>query len=179
MAYYTNDKDSHTQHEYKTEETKSSYRNPRVGKGSKTSIYDRWKQDGVLNDKLLLMEGYARDGATDIQIAEAFGINPNTLRNMRNLHGDVSEALRKGKEIVDYAVENALLRKALNGDTTAIMFWLKNRKPDKWRDLKEVNANLQDGFVNIDLTGVIAGAKNNLVIKKVDEENGDKTTEEM
>lgn len=161
------------QHQYKNEHTKSSYKNPKVGQGSKTTIYDRWKMDGILNDKLLLMEGYARDGATEKQIAEAFGISHNTLINMKTKHGDVAEALRKGKEIVDYAVENALLRKALGGDTTAIMFWLKNRKPNQWRDLKEVNANLQDGFVNIDLSGVIAkvGEKNHLELEVKDADN--------
>ena len=79
----------------------------------------------------------------------------------------MSEALRKGKEIVDYAVENALLRKALGGDTTAIMFWLKNRKPSQWRDIKEINANLQDGFVNLDFSGIVAkvGEGNHLEVE--------------
>lgn len=155
-------------HKYKNDENKSDYRNPRVGEGTKTDTYTRWKMDGVLNDKLLLIEGYARDGATEKQIAEAFGISHNTLINLKTKYSDVSEALRKGKEVVDYAVENALLRKALSGDTTAIMFWLKNRKPSQWRDLKEVNANLQDGFVNIDLSGIIArvGEKNHLEVEK-------------
>ena len=36
------------------------------------------------------------------------------------------------------------------------MFWLKNRKPSQWRDIKEVNANLQDGFVNFDFSGIVA-----------------------
>lgn len=178
MAWYSNGKDSHTQHEYKTEETKSDYKNPRVGQGSKTDTYKRWKMEGILNDKLLLMEGYARDGGTDFQIAEALSISTNTLRNMRNRYPDVAEALRKGKEVVDYAVENALLRKALGGDTNAIMFWLKNRRPDKWRDLKELNTNLQDGYVNIDLSGIIGSIKNNhlkLEVSKKDVE----TTEEV
>lgn len=146
--------------------------NQRVGKGSKTDTYKRWKRDGVLNDKLLLIEGYARDGATEIQIAEALGINKNTLINMKTKYGDVSEALRKGKEIVDYAVENALLRKALSGDTTAMIFWLKNRKPRQWRDLKELNANLQEGFVNIDFSGIIAkvGDNNHLELETKNEQ---------
>lgn len=143
-------------HQYKTEETKSDYKNPRVGRGSKTDTYNRWKRDGILNDKLLLMEGYARDGATEANISEALGISQNTLINMKNNYRDVSEALRKGKEIVDYAVENALLRKALGGDVQAMIFWLRNRKPDKWRDIKEINATLQDGFVNLDLTGIVS-----------------------
>lgn len=167
-----------SQHQYKNEYTKSDYRNPRVGQGSKIDTYGSWKRDGVLNDKLLLMEGYARDGATEKQISEALGISHNTLINMKTKYGDVAEALRKGKEIVDYAVENALLRKALGGDTTAIMFWLKNRKPSQWRDLKEVNANLQDGFVNIDLSGVVAkiGEKNHLELEVDD--NADNSTKE-
>ena len=159
-------------HQYKTEETKSNYKNPTVGKGTKTDTYTRWKQDGVLNDKLLLIEGYARDGAKEYQIAEALGISHNTLINMKANYSEVSEALRKGKEIVDYAVENALLRKALSGDTTAITFWLRNRKPDKWRDLKEINASLKDGFVNFDFTGIMAkiGDKGHLEVE-VDADN--------
>ena len=38
---------------------------------------------------------------------------------------------------MDYEVENALLAKALGGDVTAMIFWLKNRRPDKWRDKPE------------------------------------------
>ena len=86
------------QHKYKDDFTKSNYKNPRVGQGSKTDTYGRWKMDGILNDKLLLMEGYARDGATEKQIADALGISQNTLINMKTKYGDVSEALRKGKE---------------------------------------------------------------------------------
>lgn len=157
-------------HEYKTEETKSDYRNPRVGKGSKTDTYTGWKRDGVLNDKLLLIEGLTRDGATNKQVAEALGIHVNTLTNMRANYRDVSEALRKGKEIVDYAVENALLRKALSGDVTAQQFWLRNRKPAQWRDIKELNAKLQEGFVNIDLSGIVSEVnKDGRLINKKDE----------
>jgi hypothetical protein len=172
----TNDEKYHT---YQTEETKSDYNNPRVGKGSKTDTYKRWKQDGVLNDKLLLIEGYARDGAKESDIAVALGISPNTLINMKNNYREVSEALRKGKEIVDYAVENALLRKALSGDVQAMIFWLKNRKPSQWRDLKELNASLQDGFVNIDLTGIISKVGNKGKLKNIKTEDLTKVTEEI
>lgn len=149
---------SNNNHNYKDPE---NYVSPngkpqRVGKGSKTDIYHGWKKDGILNDKLLLIEGYAREGGTEKQIAEAIGVSHNTLRNMKKQYEDVNNALRKGKELVDYAVENALLRKALGGDVTAIIFWLKNRKPSQWRDLKEINAQLQDGFVNIDLSGILS-----------------------
>ena len=85
---------------------------------------------------------------TDEQIAHNIGINTATLYNWKkdnrpifitkDKHGKpinkIDEALKKGKEIVDYAVQNALLKKALGGDTVAMIFWLKNRKPSQWRD---------------------------------------------
>lgn len=92
--------------------------------------YQRWLEP----DGLLLLEGWARDGLTDEQLAEKIGINPATLYDWKNKYPKISEALKRGKEVVDYEVENALLNKALGGDTTAQIFWLKNRRPDKWRD---------------------------------------------
>ena len=92
--------------------------------------YQRWLEA----DGLLLLEGWARDGLTDEQIAYNMGITAKTLYEWKNKYSDIREALKKGKEVVDYEVENALLSKALAGDTTAQIFWLKNRRPDKWRD---------------------------------------------
>ena len=80
------------------------------------------------------LEAWARDGLTDEQIAHNAGISRSTLAKWRTDHQDISDALKKGKEVVDYEVENALLLKALCGDVTAQIFWLKNRRPDKWRD---------------------------------------------
>lgn len=92
--------------------------------------YQRWLEP----DGLLLLEGWARDGLTDEQIAHNMGISVKTLYVWKNEYGDICEALKRGKEVIDYEVENALLNKALGGDTTAQIFWLKNRRPDKWRD---------------------------------------------
>lgn len=91
----------------------------------------------LTEDGLTLLEGWARDGLTDEQIAHNIGITAKTLYEWKNKHGKICEALKKGKEVVDYQVENALLNKALDGDTTAQIFWLKNRRPDKWRDRPE------------------------------------------
>ena len=49
----------------------------------------------------------------------------------------------KGKEVVDFQVENALLQSALDGNTTAQIFWLKNRMKDKWRDKPEPDKNVE------------------------------------
>lgn len=86
---------------------------------------------------LALLEGWARDGLTDEQLAEQCRISVSTLYAWKNSYPEISEALKRGKEVVDYQVEKALLQKALCGDVTAQIFWLKNRKPDKWRDKPE------------------------------------------
>lgn len=100
--------------------------------------FQRWLEP----DGLTLLEGWARDGLTDEQIAHNCGITTKTLYEWKNAHGDICEALKRGKEVVDYEVENALLKNAMKGDTTAQIFWLKNRRPDKWRDKAEVKADL-------------------------------------
>ena len=111
-------------------------------------------------DKLTLLEGWARDGLTDEQIANNIGISRSTLFEWKKNNQDISNTLKKGKEVVDIEVENAMLKRALGytitineqkvdkngyvhdlkrdihipGDVTAQIFWLKNRKRQQWRD---------------------------------------------
>ena len=118
------------------------------------------KWETHVKDRLIEVEGCARDGLTDEQIAKNLGINIATLYRYKNDYCEFCEALKRGKEVVDREVENALLKRALGynymeetteelpngttksktaikhipGDTTAQIFWLKNRKPDVWRD---------------------------------------------
>ena len=112
-------------------------------------------------DKLILLEGWARDGLTDEQIAKNIGISRASLYEWKKKEVDIFDALKKGKEVIDFEVENALLKRALgyeyeeetyeNGiltkkvkkqvppDTTAQIFWLKNRKPNNWKDRVETD----------------------------------------
>ena len=115
---------------------------------------------------LLKIEGWARDGLINEQIAQNIGITATTLYEWKNKFPELSEALKRGKDVIDRQVENSLLKRALGyeytettreavkdpesgniemrvtkevtktviPDTTAQIFWLKNRKPDKWRD---------------------------------------------
>lgn len=99
--------------------------------------YEYW----LTEEGLLLLEGWARDGLTDEQIAHNIGISTSTLNNWKNKYVEILESLKKGKEVVDYAVENALLKNALKGDTTAQIYWLKNRRPVKWRDRVELRGD--------------------------------------
>ena len=95
--------------------------------------YEYWLSE----DGLTLLEGWARDGLTDDQIAHNLGVSRSTLAEWKIRFPDLSDALKKGKDVVDYEVENALLERAKGGDTTAQIFWLKNRRPGKWRDKPE------------------------------------------
>ena len=122
--------------------------------------YDYW----ITEEGLIEIEGWARDGLTNEQIAHNIGINPDTLYTWIKRFPDVSESLKRGKEVVDRQVENALFKSAIGymyeeetvtnaGDvvttrkyakpnTTAQIFWLKNRKPEAWRDKQEQDVNM-------------------------------------
>jgi DNA-binding XRE family transcriptional regulator len=115
----------------------------KVGRKSK---YD----DFLAQDGLVLVTGWARNGLTDEQIAQNIGITRSTLYEWKNKYSDFSDALKKSKEYCDIQVENALYKKALMGDTTAMIFWLKNRQSDRWRDKVANDMNMKiesDGFI--------------------------------
>ena len=52
-------------------------------------------------DKLKLLEGWARNGLTNDQIAKNIGVNPKTIYDWMNKEPKIKEALKKGKEVVD------------------------------------------------------------------------------
>lgn len=119
----------------------------------------------------MLIEGWARDGLTNEDIAHNMGITRETLNQWSKKYPCILDALKKGKEVTDIRVENALYKRAVGyeydeitqeydkatdtmvttkivtkqvaPDTTAQIFWLKNRRPNKWRDKQEVNANVE------------------------------------
>lgn len=62
------------------------------------------------------------------------GISTALLYKYQKEHIEFLESLKKGKEIVDYEFENALLKNALDGNVTAQIYWLNNRKPKQWKN---------------------------------------------
>lgn len=136
--------------------------------------YQEWLEP----EGLLKIEGWARDGLTEEQIAHNMGIGYSTLQTWKNEYQDILDTLKRGKEVVDRQVENALLKRALGyeyeevsekfedgvlterkvtkkqvvPDTTAQIFWLKNRKPSDWRDKRNSDdldnvSDVDDGFM--------------------------------
>lgn len=144
---------------------------------------DQW----LTEDGLTKIQGWARDGLIEKQIAKNMGAAESTLRNWKNIYPEIAEALRKGKEVVDREVENALYKSALgfmqkvkkpvrikeveydpkNGrkiresekwvqveeevyippQVTAQIFWLKNRKPDQWREKNDLTLTPSNGVL--------------------------------
>lgn len=93
-------------------------------------IYKKWLE----NDNLILLQGWKRNGLTDEQIAKNIGINVRTLDKWKAKYGRIGQALKVGHEQANYAVEGKLLKKAMSGNTTAMIFWLKNNWRDKYND---------------------------------------------
>jgi len=102
----------------------------------------KWEQ---VKDKLILIEGWARDGLTNEQIAENLGINQDTFYNYKKKYPEFSETLKRGKEVIDYQVENALLKNALDGNVTAQIYWLNNRKPKQWKNKRNEEEYSENG----------------------------------
>lgn len=78
--------------------------------------YEYW----LSTEGLLKLESWARDGLTDEQIAQNIGIKRQTLYDWKNKYPDISDSLKRGKEVVDIQVENALLKRALGYTYTEV-----------------------------------------------------------
>ena len=134
--------------------------------------YVKWLEP----ENLLLLRGWAQDGLTDEQIAKNIGVNRATLYDWKKRFPDLDDALKKGKEVSDYEVENALFKSATGYEyeeevlsnagkvekvkryakpnVTAQIFWLKNRKPDQWREKQEVQHSGNMGHTVTDMTAL-------------------------
>lgn len=147
-------------------------------------LYKEWLEA----DNLIRLEGWARNGLTDEMIAHNIGITTTTLYDWKKKYPQFAEAIKRGKEVVDIMVENALLKSAMGykydevvkervfdyetetsivvevkrttkevaPNPTSLIFWLKNRKPEAWRDTKNIDAAVQvkNPFEGIDTADI-------------------------
>lgn len=87
----------------------------------------------------------AAAGATDAEIADGLGIDRSTLRRWFLAYPQLNAAVKAAKDTIDQRVERSLFKRAVeDGDTTAHIFWLKNRRPLEWRDRKETEIIVPD-----------------------------------
>lgn len=118
--------------------------------------YTEW----LTREGLLQIEGWAKDGLIDEQIAKNMGVAYSTFKDWKKRFPDLSDVLKRSKEVVDREVENALfesakgfvyeeetvtntgevvtVKKYSKPNVTAQIFWLKNRKRNEWRDKQEI-----------------------------------------
>lgn len=116
-------------------------------------------------------EAFLKKGHTEKQLARHLGVSEHTLNQYKKQYPQFLQSLKKGKEPVDQEVENALLKRALGfsvevveekvskdgeivqckkevhypPEVGAICFWLKNRRPDRWRDIKAQEIDITSG----------------------------------
>ena len=120
----------------------------------------------AVQPKLETIAGWAKNGLSHEQIARNLGVAESTFYEYKKQYPELAEALKRGAEDAILEVENALFKNACgfyydeevackNGtvvkvtkyskpNTTSMIFFLKNKAPDKWRDRQEhdVNANV-------------------------------------
>lgn len=114
-------------------------------------------------------------GATDVEIGDFFGVDVRTIYRWKAENEEFCHALKVSKEIADARVERSLFARAngyehdevdiraVNGvivqtpirkyyppDTTAAIFWLKNRKPEEWRDKVEQKIEHSGVILHVD-----------------------------
>lgn len=92
--------------------------------------YEEWLEP----NNLLLIRGWKRNGLTNDEIASNIGISRKTLQEWASRFSDIRDALKIGKEQANFLIENKLFSKAMNGNTTAMIFWLKNNWREKYND---------------------------------------------
>ncbi len=104
-------------------------------------------------------------GCKDTEIAEAFQVCEDTITEWKKVYPEFSLSLKEGKELFDNGqVENALLKSAMGfkrvvqrldkdgciheieeelpPNPTSLIFWLKNRQQDRWRDKQDIDHNI-------------------------------------
>lgn len=155
-----------------------------MGDKNKSDV-DRWRTP----DGLLLLQCWARDFSMG-DVLRKVGVSASTMKRWRENYPEIDEAVAKGREVVDYQVENALLKSALgytttetktiisppdkNGNrairvektekeigpnTTSIMCWLNNRKPDQWKRNRDNVLSTEDKDNHITVNIINHGSK--------------------
>ncbi len=91
----------------------------------------------ITPDIIKRVEVYAAQGLTQEQIARCLGICYQTLNEKKKEYSDFSEAIKAGRAKGLAIISNALFVGAKGGNTTAQIFYLKNRGPEDWKDRRE------------------------------------------
>lgn len=139
-------------------------------------------------------------GATDLEVAQAFEVTIRTIYRWKLDHPEFAEALQSGKDVIDDSIEIALRKRAVGytfdsveikvvegeivhvekmehvpPDPKAAMFWLQNRRPDKWRAVNKINLDVEKGGA---LAGFLAEISGTAISPRVEEQSAEEDEEE-
>lgn len=92
--------------------------------------YEKWLEP----ENLVRLRGWKMQGLTDEQIADNIGISHRTFERWKNDHSQIRQAIKGGKEVANFVIENELYKKAKSGNVTAMIFFLKNNYREKYTD---------------------------------------------
>ncbi len=124
-------------------------------------------------------------GFTDVQMADFFGVAESTFHLWKQRHRDFSESVKAGKAVADAQVAEGLYKSATGGHTvtdtktvsgdggtvrttevkqvppsvSAMMFWLKNRHPEMWRDRQQIDSAVKVEGPDYEKLGVLFAAR--------------------
>lgn len=156
--------------------------------------YEYW----LTEDGLILLQGWARDGLNQEEMAKKIGVTRETFSQWRDRFPTIADTIKKNRDICDTEVENALfkrakgfsinVRKAIkvrNGqsehieyvdeeiyfapDPVAQIFWLKNRRKDLWRNYEQQEVTISTGPNEMHVT-LIDQLKNRKLKEMMNEE---------
>ena len=85
------------------------------------------------------IELHASSGLSQQQICHALGISETWWDDAKQKNSEISDSFKRGQAKGLAEVSIAIYEQALNGSTGEACFFLKNRDPDRWSDVKSVN----------------------------------------
>ena len=94
----------------------------------------------LTKDLLDQIEFHASRGLSQQQICHALGFSETWWYDAKQKNSEISESFKRGQAKGLAEVSNAIYEQAMSGSTGAACFYLKNRDPDRWSDVKYVNA---------------------------------------
>ena len=94
----------------------------------------------ITEEFLAKVEHLAARGLSQQQVCHALGFSETWWYDAKQKNSEISDSFKRGQAKGLVEVSNAIYEQALNGSTGAACFYLKNRDPDRWSDVKSVNA---------------------------------------
>ena len=94
----------------------------------------------VTDEFLRKVEHLAARGLSQQQVCHALGLSETWWYDAKQKNSEISDSFKRDQAKGLAEVSNAIYEQALNGSTGAACFFLKNRDPDRWSDVKSVNA---------------------------------------